>query len=403
MKLSGLCAVLLAAAAVTCAGASGALSKSTTPRGGLCGAGQKQVSPNVCVDRGDRKARQVADLIERQRKRNKLNASIFGVWKGGKQLVTGAIGEALPGVPATRDLHFRICNVTESMTTTLLLRYVEEGRLKLGDPISKWFPDLPRADRVTVRMLASSTSGIADYVTAPTFPKAFYTHLFRAFRPQELVRIGVSLPPLFVPGKSWAFSDTNFVLLGEILTKVGGKPLATQLREKILGRLRLHDTAMQGTAQVPPPVLHGYSYDQGGDYADSTFWSPSWATYTGNMTSNLADMGAWARARGTGVLLSKRSHQLQVGPENVGLGTLTSNHYFGMGVAVSKGWIFSNPHCGGYNGIVAYYPPKKISAVLFSTPAIGNPDAINYSQPIFYQLAKLLTPGSVPDFPLRKN
>jgi D-alanyl-D-alanine carboxypeptidase len=380
-----------------------ALQASRSPHWASCGSGQKRVSANVCVDRGDAKASQVARLIKQQRKRNKLNASIFDVWKGGNQLVTGAIGEAPPGVPATRDLHFRICNVGESMTTTLPLRYVEEGRLKLDDPISKWFPDLPRAHRVTVRMLARSTSGIADYVTAPSFVKAFYAHLFRAFRPQELVRIGVSLPPLFAPGKSWAFSDTNFVLLGEILTKVGGKPLATQLREALLDRLGLHDTAMQRTAQAPSPVLHGYSYDEGGDYADSTFWSLSWATYSGDLTSNLGDMGAWARALGTGALLSKRSHQLQVGRANVGLGTLTSNHYFGMGVAVSKGWIFSNPHCGGYNGIVAYYPPKKIAAVLFSTPAIGNPDAINYNQPIFYKLAKLLTPRHVPDFPPRRH
>jgi CubicO group peptidase (beta-lactamase class C family) len=62
------------------------------------------------------------------------------------------------------------------MTTTLLLRYVEQRRLKLGDPISKWFPRLPRAHRVTVRMLASSTSGIADYVTDPAFATAFYAH-----------------------------------------------------------------------------------------------------------------------------------------------------------------------------------------------------------------------------------
>jgi D-alanyl-D-alanine carboxypeptidase len=317
--------------------------------------------------------------------------------------VTGAIGQALPGVPATRDLHFRICNVGESMTTTLLLRYVEQRRLKLSDPISKWFPRLPGARRVTVRMLASSTSGIADYVTDPAFAKLFFTHLFRAFRPEELVRIGFNLPPLFAPGKSWAFSDTNFVLLGEILTKVGGKPLATQLREEMFNRLGLRHTAMQGTARVPSPVPHGYFYDKGGDYSDSTFWSPSWATYSGNLTSNLADMGAWARVPGAGTLLSKRSHQLQVGPFNVGRGTLTSSHYFGMGIAISKGWIFSNPHCGGYNGRVAYYPPKKLSAVLFSTPGIGNPDAVNYSQSIFYKLAKLLTPGHVPDFPLRTH
>jgi D-alanyl-D-alanine carboxypeptidase len=407
-----LCVVLLAAVAAGCgsggggstsaAGGGGDPSVTVAPLGAECGEGLQQASPNVCVNPADPRSRQVADLIERLRKRYKLKASIFGVWYGEDQLVTAAAGEALPGVPATRDLHFRMCNVTEQMTTTLFLKYVDEGRLSLDDPVSKWFPSLPRANQVTLRMLASSTSGIADYVTSNRFVNAFHRNPFRQWQPEELVRIGARRPPVFAPGKSWAFSDTNFVLLGEILTKAGGKPLGDQLREKILDPLGLRETAMHDTAQVPPPVLHGYDPERG-DYQDSTFWSPSWGTYTINMTSNLADMGAWAPALGTGALLSDESYQLQVGPGNVGLGPLTQKLYYGMGVGVASSWILSNPHCAGYNGIVAYYPPEKISFVLYSTPDMGNPDGINYSQQIFIEVTKLLTPGSVPDIPQRED
>jgi len=395
------CAVLLAALAAGCtSGGGGSATPSVVPLGASCSEGQKQTSPNVCVDPADPESTQVADLIERLRQRSRLNASIFGVWNGGDQLVTGAIGEALPEVPATRDLHFRICNVAESMTATLLLQYVDEGRLSLDDPVSKWFPSMPRADRVTLGMLARMTSGIADYVTNAGFEKAYHHNPFRQWQPEQLVKIGTSQPPLFPPGTSWAFSDTNFMLLGEILTKAEGKPLGDQLHEKILDPLGLDDTAMQYTAQVPPPVLHGYDPERG-DYQDSTFWNPSWAIYTGNMTSDLADLGAWAPALGTGALLSAESHERQVGPGNVGLGPLTSKGYYGMGVGVGSSWIFSNPHCAGYNGILAYYPPQKISVVIFSTPAMGNPDDINDSQSIFVQVAKLLTPDSVPNLAQR--
>jgi len=183
----------------------------------------KQAAPNVCVDPSDPKGTQVAGLVEKLRKQYKLNASIFGVWKGDGELVTGADGEALPGVPATRDFHFRICNVTETMTTTLLLQYVDDGKLSLADPVSKWFPSLPRSEQVTLGMLSSSTSGIVDYVTTKSFVDEYHRDPFQQFQPMQLIELGTSQKPLFAPGTSWAFSDTNFMLLGEILKKAGGE------------------------------------------------------------------------------------------------------------------------------------------------------------------------------------
>ena len=392
---------LLAAAALGAAGCGGGKSTSAETLGADCSKSQEQLSPNVCADPSDPKARAVADLVQRLRTRFKLNASIFGVWKGSDQLVTGADGEAMPGVPATRDLHFRICNTTETITTTLLLKKIDDGSLHLGDPVSKWFPSLPRADRITLRQLAHSSSGIADYVSYEPWVKAYHANPFRQWRPETLIAIGTNQKPLFPPGTNWAFSDTNFMLLGQILTKAGGKPLGTQLREEILDPLGLDDTAMQYTAEVPPPVLHGYDPERG-DYQDSTNWSPRWATYTGNMTSDLADLGKWVPALGTGDLLSEESHQLQVGLVNArGPGPFTAKRYYGMGVGVASKWILANPHCAGYNGVIAYYPPEKLSVVIYSTPAMGNSDGPNYSQEIFVRITRLLTPDSVPELPQR--
>jgi D-alanyl-D-alanine carboxypeptidase len=396
MKVAAGCVcAALAALAVGC-GSSG----KDTSLGATCGDGTEESSPNVCLDPSDPKASQVAVLVEELRRRYKLNASIFGVWKGDDQLVTGAIGEALPGVAATRDLHFRICNVTESMTTTLLLQYVDEGKLSLDDPVSKWLPSVPRSEQITLGMVASSTTGIVDYVTTQSFVNELHKNPFRQFQPENLIEIATSQKPLFAPGTSWAFSDTNFVLLGELLKKAEGKPLGTQLREKILDPLGLDNTAMQPTAQVPFPTLHGYDPERG-KYEDSTFWSPSWATNTGNMTSDLADLGKWTPVLGTGSLLSQKSHESQVGPGNVGLGGLTKNRYYGKGVGFADGWILTNPHCAGYNGVIAYFPPKKLSVVIFSTPAMGNSDGPNYSQFIFVETTKILTPESVPNLPQR--
>ena len=83
-----------------------------------------------------------------------VRSTIFGVWKDGRRLASGALGESRPGVAATRGDHFRIGNATESLIVTLLLQLVDDGRLNLDDPLSNWFPSLPGAQQVTLGMLA---------------------------------------------------------------------------------------------------------------------------------------------------------------------------------------------------------------------------------------------------------
>jgi D-alanyl-D-alanine carboxypeptidase len=171
---------------------------------------------------------------------------------------------------------------------------------------------------------------------------------------------------LFAPGTSWAFSDTNFVLLGEVLRRVGGMPVARLLRQQILSPLGLRQTAMWFSAHIPAPVLHGYARERR-RYEDTISWSPTWVTYAANMTSTLGDMGKWARALGAGSLLSPASHALQIGRQNVGLGPLTPSLYYAMGFGVTNGWIATNPQLMGYNGVVSYLPSKNIAAVVFVT------------------------------------
>ena len=85
-----------------------------------------------------------------------------------------------------------------------------------------------------------------------------------------------------------------------------------------------------------------------------------------------------------------------MGPGNVGLGPLTKQFYYGLGVGVASKWIFSNPHLPGYSGFLGYFPQRKLSVAIWATPAIGNSDQINDSQAMFAQVAQILTPNSAP-------
>jgi D-alanyl-D-alanine carboxypeptidase len=348
----------------------------------------------------DTRAAKVVAAVRELQEQYSLRAVVFGVWIGGRELVSGAIGNAYPGVRANRRMHFRIGNTTESFTSTLLLQLVDEGKIRLDDPLSKWYPSLPRADEITVAMLAGSTSGYADYVKNDAFLDAYHAYVFGHWSPSELIQIGTSMPMLFSPGASWSFSDTNFVLLGEILRQVGGKPVAQQIRERILEPLGLRDTVMTTTAETPPPVLHGYT-DERGVYEDATFWNPSWATYTGNMTSTLADMGRWARAVGTGVLLSPQSGARMFAPASVGLGPLTPDFYYALGSAVANGWRLGGaPGLMGYTGIVSYLPSQRISLVVFTTNGPDSPPGAHYAGAIFNRVGAILAPSAAPTYPV---
>jgi CubicO group peptidase (beta-lactamase class C family) len=105
-----------------------------------------------------------------------------------------------------------------------------------------------------------------------------------------------------------------------------------QRRRQILGPLGLRQTAMHFDAHIPAPGVHAY-LQPGGRYTDTFTWSPTWGTYTGNMTSTLGDLGRWTRALGTGALLTPASREQQVGMQAVGLGPLTPEGYYGMGLS----------------------------------------------------------------------
>jgi D-alanyl-D-alanine carboxypeptidase len=351
----------------------------------------------VCIADVDN-ASAVVGAIRSLRNQLSLQAVMFGVWKGAKPLTVGALGTAYPRVPADRAMHFRIGNTTESITTTRLLQLVEDGKLTLDDPISTWFPALPRADDITVRMLATSTSGYAHYVNVPEFIDAYHADVFASWRPEQLIEIGTSQPMLFEPGTQWLFSDTNFVILGEIIRKVGGTSVSNQIERSILDPLGMRDTNMTATAVTPPPVLHSYT-DERGPWEDATFWSPTWTPYAGNMTSTLDDLGRWARALGSGSLLSKASHEIQTTPAPDGLGKFSDGVTYVFGTAVTNGWVFAAPGLLGITGVVANLPAEGLTVVIFTSSSPSSPEGTHYAAAMFNEVGEILAPEHAPQYP----
>lgn len=329
----------------------------------------------------------IVSIVREAMAENDLKAVIVKVVVDGKEIVTSALGESMTGVPATPDMHFRNGNVAFAYITTLLLQLVDEKRISLDDKLAKWLPDLPHSDRITLRMLASMTSGYADYVRDEQFAPTLYADPFRQFTPQELINIGVSKPLHFEPGTNWSYSHTGYVILGQVLEKITGKPLAALMQEKIFGPLGLRDTDAPATAEIRAPVLHAFTSERRAElgvapsvrfYEESTYWSPSWTTAPGAVqTTNIHDMTASAVAVGSGSLLSPESHRAQVGSDLVGFGsktpecpmcrTLDRTQGYGMGVFLQGSWILQSPLFYGYAATAGYLPSKGIAIAVATT------------------------------------
>ena len=95
---------------------------------------------------------------------NDLRATLVRIDLGDRTLSRTAAGESIAGEPANLRMHFRIGSVAIPYLITLLLQLQDDGKLSLDDRVSKWFPALPNADGVTLRMLANSTSGYPDWI-----------------------------------------------------------------------------------------------------------------------------------------------------------------------------------------------------------------------------------------------
>ncbi|MCP3816618.1 beta-lactamase family protein [Streptomyces sp. A3M-1-3] len=342
----------------------------------------------TCIPAGtsDFTKKQVEDSL----KKYKLTAAMAGVWVDGRRVSTVASGESMTGVPVSTDMHFRIGAVAIPYLTTELLKLVDEGKLKLSDKISRWRPDLPHADEITLKMLASTTSGYSDYVQDRKFLADLYKNPFRHWTAEELVKISASKPLVKPPGSGFAYSHANWVILGDIISQVEKKPLAEVMRNEILKPLGLTQTENPSTAEITPPVLHAFDNERR-VFEDATYWDPSWTLAPGAvMTGTLEDLGKSVTALGEGKLLTPESHKEQITP----VSKVSPNTSYALGVAVQNTWLLQNPSFAGYQATVAYLPSKKIAIVTVATQGIGNSGTENSSTELLVSIANHVAPDT---------
>ncbi len=345
-----------------------------------------------------------------------LNATLLHVAIDGDEIVTGALGESMTGVPATPDMRFRNGAVAISLMSTLMLTLVDDGTIGLDDPIGDLVPGLPDADTATFRMLANMTAGYRDHVQNVDFLDALQDDPFRAFTPEDLIGYSLAQPRLFVPGGNWEYSHTNYVILGLALESVTGKTVEQLMQERVLDPLGLDDTVNDPTGQIPEPALHAFTSERrewlgipAGTrfYEESTYWNPSWTLTRGAVqTTSIRDFATSMAAVGEGTLLSPESSKAQLDRGLLGFGepmegcntcrTLTEQAVYGLGVWIKGPWLLQNPLFSGYSGVSGYLPERKLAVAVANTYGEAAFDAAgsysNASELLFAAIVDYLAP-----------
>ena len=162
--------------------------------------------------------------------------------------------------PMKASLHQRIGSVTKTFIGALLMQLAGDHKLSLSDKVSKYIEGVPNGDAMTLREVADMTSGVASYTADPAFVQALYSDPTRRWRPAQLLDVGLRDSPLFTPGTSFQYSDSNYVLLGQVIRQVMGKPMRAVLRKRIFDPLNLAQTSWPGgSADLPTPHARGYT------------------------------------------------------------------------------------------------------------------------------------------------
>ncbi|NKX56187.1 beta-lactamase family protein [Arthrobacter sp. E918] len=325
--------------------------------------------------------------------------------------------------PVTLADRTRIGSITKTWTGTVILQLVQEGRLKLDDPVSKYHRGVPNGRKITIAQLLNMRSGLYSYSETPELNQALDSGPRKVWSPQELLDLAFGQKPWFAPDNGFYYSNTNAVLLGLIAEKLDGKPLARIFQDRLFTPLGLADTLFPfpGVSGLPAPHPRGYMYgtNTGMLYSqalpaalqqrarkgalkprDVTELNPSWVWAAGAGISTAGDLAAWAEALVRGNLLDARLQRVRLAStKSPDAGSLDTARY-GLAIARFGGLYGHAGELPGFSTFAAHDPANHVTLVVWTnlTPA---PDGRSPATTIARAVARQVYTGPAGTDPLQ--
>jgi D-alanyl-D-alanine carboxypeptidase len=314
--------------------------------------------------------------LEATMQQNGIPGAVVGVWSPQVGDWEAALGTAdlASSAPMRLDDHMRIGSIAKTMTGTIVLQLVDEGKLGLDQPLSDFRPDVPGAGTITIRQLLNMTSGLFDYGDDPALHRALDEHPQQPWTAEQLVEIGLQHRPYFAPGQGWHYSNTNYAVLGLIAEQLTGTPLQQLFQERLFGPLGMSQSLYPDLASsaLPAPSAHGYLYGslsdveagmpaQAQSLRDVTDYSPSFGGAAGAVISTLDDLHRWAPALANGTLLEPTTQA-----ERLTWVDLAPGLQYGLGIQNANGMLGHNGAIPGFQSYLGYDPDHALTVVVLT-------------------------------------
>jgi D-alanyl-D-alanine carboxypeptidase len=304
--------------------------------------------------------------------------------------------------PPDADTHFRIASNTKTMTAAVIMQLAQENNLSLDDPISKYIPEVPNGDNITIAQLLEMRSGLYNYTNDPVISATIDTDPVKVWTPAELLAIAFAHPPNFPPGTKYEYNNTNYALLGVVIEKLDGKPLAQVMHDRLFGPQNMQDTELPASNvnTIPEPYSHGYLYGSSSvaltgepPYStevqaaaragtllpkDYTGVNPSVAAAAGGVISTADDLATWIKALVAGRVLDpayQRQWLDSLKPEDP---SKPKGQKYGYGIA-QLSWgpntiYFHGGETPGYNSKISYDPATDMTLIVWTNLTVSLDD-----------------------------
>ena len=290
-----------------------------------------ELSENKSITRGMVARKNGLNLTELRKAIEELHqAGMPGVFvevRDGDEIWSGAAGVAdvNTGRAVTPDMRHRVGSITKTFTAAAILQLVERRQIGLDMPIGHYLPRLVPGERggaITVRMLISHTSGLAEYLPyaypslkafpklANTSPKSLDDHRFTRFHPTELIELGVKAPDVAKPGGiPGVYSNTNYLLLCQLLELVTGTAVEECITRNVIERAGLKDTELPVGPHIsgPHPQMYEAWFGMIDPPRDYSVFDMSWVGPSASLISTVADLNRFYRLLLAGEIINQSS------------------------------------------------------------------------------------------------
>ena len=300
----------------------------------------------------------------------------FGIAVGVSDRTTQA-----PMKPTDRLL---LGSVGKTYVAAIAMQMLHAKQFSLDDTLDKffgkepWFPRIANASKITVRHLMTHTSGIVRYEFNPQFTKDLSANPDKVWSGEDRLAYLFDAKPPFAPGEGWEYSDTNYIVLGMIIERVGKKPYYEQLKTRILEPLKLTDTVPADSRTVPG-LVQGYAGPNnpfgGSDemIKDGKFAvNPQFEWTGGGLAVTALDLAKWGKAMYEGKAFAPEMLPKMLDGVPARLGPESK---YGLGVIIRPSPLgITYGHSGfmpGYQTELVYFPDSKVSIAVQINSSVG--------------------------------